>query len=174
VYHPTDLGKIVKNSITSVQDIAARKRVGIASEIPDDMRPVMLDADRITQVLINLLKNAIEASREEGRVTVRVQFPSDVDDVLFDEYRDFVIIGIEDEGVGFTEEEKSKIFEPFFTTKKEGTGLGLYVSHSIVERHGGYLFVESEKGKGSVFSVYLPIEKVQYGDSSEIGHPAGR
>jgi signal transduction histidine kinase len=76
--------------------------------------------------------------------------------------------------VGFSEEEKVKIFEPFFTTKKEGTGLGLYVSHSIVERHGGYLFLESEKGKGSVFSVYLPIEKVQYGGSSEIGHPAGR
>ena len=143
-------------------------------EIPDEMRPVLLDADRITQVVINLLKNAIEASHEGGRVTVRVQFPSDVDDVLFDEYRDFVIIGIEDEGVGFTEEEKNRIFEPFFTTKKEGTGLGLYVSHSIVERHGGYLFVESENGKGSVFSVYLPVEKVQYGDSSEIGHPAGR
>jgi len=174
VYHPTDLGKIVKSVITSVQDIAARKQVGVVSEIPDDMRPVLLDADRITQVLINLLKNAIEASHEGGRVTVRVQFPSDVDDVLFDEYRDFVIIGIEDDGVGFTEEEKSRIFEPFFTTKKEGTGLGLYVSHSIVERHGGYLFLESEKGKGSVFNVYLPIEKVQYGDSSEIGHPAGR
>ena len=174
VYHPTDLGKLLKNCITGVQDIAASKRVDMVPEIPEAMRPVLLDADRITQVVINLLKNAIEASQEGGRVAVRVQFPSDVDDVLFDEYRDFVIIGIEDEGVGFTEEEKGRIFEPFFTTKREGTGLGLYVSHSIVERHGGYLFLESEKGKGSVFSVYLPIEKVQYGDSSEIGHSAGR
>jgi PAS domain S-box-containing protein len=174
VCHPADLGKIIKNGVTSVQEIAEKKQVGIATQIPDEMRPVLIDGDRITQVLINLFKNAIEASHERGTVRVRVRFPSDVNDVLFDEYRDFAIIEIEDEGVGFTEEQKNKIFEPFFTTKKEGTGLGLYVSHSIVERHGGYLFVESEKGKGSVFSVYLPIERVQYGDSSEIGHSAGR
>jgi signal transduction histidine kinase len=97
-----------------------------------------------------------------------------VDEVLFDEYRDFAIIQVEDRGVGFSDEEKGRIFEPFFTTKKEGTGLGLYVSHSIIERHGGYLFLETEKGKGSVFSVYLPIEKVQYGDSNEVSHSAGR
>ncbi len=174
VYHPADLDKIIRNSITSVKQSADKKRVELAVESPEEVRLVMLDGDRIAQVMINLLKNAIEASAEGGTVTIRFRFPSGVDDVLFDEYRDFVIIQIEDHGVGFTEEEKTRIFEPFFTTKKEGTGLGLYVSHSIVERHGGYLFLDSEKGKGSVFSVYLPIEKVQYGDSSEIGHPAGR
>jgi signal transduction histidine kinase len=168
------LDKIAKNGIQSVQEIAAKKRVELALEAPDPSRPVMIDADRITQVVINLLKNGIEASGEGETVTVRVRFPSEVDEVLFDEYRDFAIIQVEDRGVGFSEEEKGRIFEPFFTTKKEGTGLGLYVSHSIIERHGGYLFLETEKGKGSVFSVYLPIEKVQYGDSSEISHSAGR
>jgi len=174
VYHPAELDKIAKNGIQSVQEIAAKKRVELALEAPDPSRPVMIDADRITQVVINLLKNGIEASGEGETVTVRVRFPSEVDEVLFDEYRDFAIIQVEDRGVGFSEEEKGRIFEPFFTTKKEGTGLGLYVSHSIIERHGGYLFLETEKGKGSVFSVYLPIEKVQYGDSSEISHSAGR
>jgi signal transduction histidine kinase len=174
VYHPSDLDKIIRNSITSVKQSADKKRVEVALDSPEEVRLVMLDGDRIAQVMINLLKNAIEASAEGGTVMVRFRFPSGVDDVLFDEYRDFVIIQVEDHGVGFTEEEKTRIFEPFFTTKKEGTGLGLYVSHSIVERHGGYLFLDSVKGKGSVFSVYLPIEKVQYGDSSEIGHPAGR
>jgi PAS domain S-box-containing protein len=172
--HPTNLKNLISSSITTVEDIAKQKQVGIIFEIPDDSRAVMVDSDRITQVVINLLKNAVEASSVGGRVTVTVQFPMDVNDVLFDEIRDFVIIEIADDGVGFTEEEKTRLFEPFFTTKTEGTGLGLYVSHSIVERHGGYVFVESEKGKGSVFSVYLPIEKVQYGDSSEIGYPAGR
>jgi PAS domain S-box-containing protein len=174
VYHPADLQKIIKNGITSVQEMAENKGIEIALECPEETRAVSLDGDRIAQVMINLLKNAIEASSDGATVEVRFRFPSAVDDVLFDEYRDFVIIQVEDHGVGFSEEEKVKIFEPFFTTKKEGTGLGLYVSHSIVERHGGYLFLESEKGKGSVFSVYLPIEKVQYGGSSEIGHPAGR
>lgn len=174
VYENTDLETVIKNGITSVQDTADRKRVAIVTEIPPDPRPVWVDGDRITQVLINLLRNAVEASQDGGRVAVQVRFPNDVDDVLFDEHRDFVIIQIEDNGVGFSVEEKNRIFEPFFTTKKDGAGLGLYVSHSIVERHGGFLFLESEKGKGSVFSVYLPIEKVQYGGSSEFGHPAGR
>ena len=172
--HPTNLKNLISSSITTVEDIAKQKQVRIIFEIPDYSRAVMVDSDRITQVVINLLKNAVEASSVGGRVTVTVQFPMDVNDVLFDEIRDFVIIEIADDGVGFTEEEKTRLFEPFFTTKIDGTGLGLYVSHSIVERHGGYVFVESEKGKGSVFNVYLPIEKVQYGDSSEIGYPAGR
>ena len=174
VYHPTELDKVAKNGVTSVKDIAEKKNVLLELEVPERSRPVMVDADRITQVVINLLKNAIEASSQGGTVSVRVKFPSEVDEVLFDEYRDFAIIQIEDRGVGFSDEEKGRIFEPFFTTKKEGTGLGLYVSHSIIERHGGYLFLETEKGKGSVFSVYLPIEKVQYGDSSEVSHSAGR
>jgi PAS domain S-box-containing protein len=174
VYHPTELDKVARNGLTSVKDIAEKSKVLLELEAPETSRPVMVDADRITQVLINLLKNAIEASSEGATVTVRVRFPSEVDEVLFDEYRDFAIIQIEDQGVGFSDEEKGRIFEPFFTTKKEGTGLGLYVSHSIIERHGGYLSLETEKGKGSVFSVYLPIEKVQYGDSSEVSHSAGR
>jgi PAS domain S-box-containing protein len=174
VYHPTELDKLARNSITSVKDIAEKKSIRVDLEAPGRSRPVMVDADRIMQVVINLLKNAIEASGEGEAVSVRVRFPNEVDEVLFDEYRDFVIIQVEDRGIGFSEEEKGRIFEPFFTTKKDGTGLGLYVSHSIIERHGGYMFLETEKGKGSVFSVYLPIEKVQYGDSSEVGYPAGR
>lgn len=174
VYQQAQIETIVKNGVTSVKDAAEKKRIGIAVDIPAKTRPVWLDADRIAQVMINLLRNAIDASPDGGGVGVRVRFPDDVDDVLFDEHRDFVIIEVRDNGVGFSEDEKSRIFEPFFTTKKEGAGLGLYVSHSIIERHGGFLFLESEKGKGSVFSVYLPIEKVQYGDSSEVGHPTGR
>jgi PAS domain S-box-containing protein len=174
VYQPADPDKLVKNSITIIEDAATQKQMKIATEFPDKLHSIMIDYDRITQVLINLLKNAVEASSAGGTVTVRVSYPTDVSDVLFDEIQNFVIIEVEDQGEGFTEDEKSKIFEPFFTTKAGGTGLGLYVSHSIIERHGGYLSVEGAKGKGSVFSVYLPIEKVQYGDSSEVSYPAGR
>lgn len=174
VYQETNIETIVRNSVTSVKNAAEKRRVAVSTDTSAPSRPVWVDGDRITQVMINLLRNAIDASADGGEVAVRVRYPDDVDDVLFDEHREFVIIEVEDKGVGFSEEEKNRIFEPFFTTKKEGAGLGLYVSHSIIERHGGFLFLESEKGKGSVFSVYLPIEKVQYGDSSEIGHPAGR
>ena len=174
VYQETNLESLIKNGITSVRDIADRTSVAVLAEMPPDLGPVWVDPDRIVQVVINLLKNAIEASAPGGSVAVRVRSPDAVNDVLFDEQRNFVIIEVEDKGVGFSEEEKARIFEPFFTTKKGGAGLGLYVSHSIIERHGGFLFLESEKGKGSVFSVYLPVERVQDGSSSEIGHPAGR
>ncbi|UCH84504.1 MAG: PAS domain S-box protein, partial [Candidatus Latescibacterota bacterium] len=174
VYQPAEPDKLVKTSISVVQDAATKKQVNIVAEYPDTLHSLTIDSDRITQVLINLLKNAVEASRAGSTITVRVSYPSDVSDVLFDEIQNFVIIEVEDEGEGFTEEEKSRIFEPFFTTKDTGTGLGLYVSHSIIERHGGYILVESTKDKGSVFSVYLPMEKVEYGDSSQVGHSAGR
>ena len=70
--------------------------------------------------------------------------------------------------------EKAKIFEPFLTTKSDGAGLGLYVTHSISEQHGGYILVDSEHGRGTVFTIYLPVEKVQHGDSTEFSRPISR
>jgi len=73
--------------------------------------------------------------------------------------------------IGLTEEEKTRIFEPFFSKKATGTGLGLYVTHSIVERHGGYIYVNSQYGAGTEFTVYLPVTQVQHGDTNEVSHP---
>lgn len=174
VYHPVHVESIVKSVVTSLKNSADQKSLTLATKFPAHTRPVMIDPDRITQVIINLLKNAIEACDEGGEVSVKVSFPMDVNDVLFDDARNLVIIEIADDGAGFSEEDKSKIFEPFFTTKPNGTGLGLYVTHSIIEQHGGYILVESEQGRGAVFTIYLPVEKVQHGDSSELSHPLGR
>jgi signal transduction histidine kinase len=153
-----------------MQELAAQNSVEIKTEFPDESRTVSVDADRITQVVINLLKNAIEASQAGGEVCASVSFPKDVKDVLFDAVQDFVIIEVRDDGLGLTEEEKTRIFEPFFSKKATGTGLGLYVTHSIVERHGGYIYVNSEYGAGTVFTVYLPVTQVHHGDSNEVGH----
>ncbi|MEE9271523.1 MAG: ATP-binding protein [Candidatus Krumholzibacteria bacterium] len=174
VYQPVEMESLIKSSITGIKDLAKKNKVKIILKSPGDTRPVMLDADRITQVMINLLKNAVEASTPGGEVHVEVSFPGEESDVLFDDTENLVIIVVKDDGVGFSEEEKSGIFEPFFTTKDEGTGLGLYVSHSIIEQHGGYILVDSEKGKGSVFTVYLPLEKVEHGESTKVSHTLGR
>jgi signal transduction histidine kinase len=171
VYHPVQVESLIRSTITVLDGLAKERNVKIKTRFPEKSRTIMVDSDRIVQVLINLLRNAVEASSPGGEVRVSVSFPSDISDVLFDDIRNLVIIEVEDDGVGFSEEAKAQIFEPFFTTKAEGTGLGLYVTHSIVERHGGYIFVESEKGKGAVFTVYLPVEKVQHGDSSQVSHP---
>ena len=174
VYHPVHVESIIKSAVTSLKDGADRRSVTLTTKFPAHTRPVMIDSDKITQVIINLLKNAIEACGKGGEVSIKVSFPMDVNDVLFDDARNLVIIEIADDGMGFSEDDKSKIFEPFFTTKPDGTGLGLYVTHSIIEQHGGYILVESEPGAGAVFTIYLPVEKVQHGDSSELSHPLGR
>jgi two-component system sensor histidine kinase HydH len=174
VYHPVQIESVIKSSITSVRDLADAKSVRITAKFPAHTRSVMIDPDRITQVMLNLLRNAIEANPEKGEIRVKVSFPMEMNDVLFDDARNLVIIEIGDDGEGFLEEERGRIFEPFFTTKPEGTGLGLYVTHSIVEQHGGYILVDHEEGRGAVFTIYLPVEKVQHGDSSELSHPLGR
>ena len=101
------------------------------------------------------MKNAIEASPEAGTVWVRLRpagtgrrrgGPGGTQ------------IRIEDEGPGIAAEHESTVFEPFFTTKPGGSGLGLYISHDIVKRHGGSLTMTSEPGRGSTFTVELPLE----------------
>jgi PAS domain S-box-containing protein len=174
IYEETRLDAIVKNGVSSMHELAKQKSVSIGIDIPDADRKVTVDTDRITQVIINLVKNAIEASHSGGEVKISVSYPSDVRDVLFDAVQDFVIIQVKDHGLGLTEEEKNRIFEPFFSKKPTGTGLGLYVTHSIIERHGGYIYVDSQYGNGTAFTVYLPVAQVQHGDSSQIGHPASR
>jgi PAS domain S-box-containing protein len=170
IYEETAIETIVSNSVASMRELAKQRSVEVKTSFPDESKPVSVDADRITQVVINLLKNAIEASHEGGEVEISISFPEDVQDVLFDAVQDFVIIEIKDNGLGLTEEEKTRIFEPFYSKKASGTGLGLYVTHSIVERHGGYIYVNSKHGAGTVFTVYLPVTQVRHGDSNEVGH----
>jgi PAS domain S-box-containing protein len=172
LYEESRLESIVKNGVASMKELANQKSVKIHADFPDTDRRVWVDTDRITQVVINLLKNAIEASDPGREVTIRVTYPEDVSNVLFDAVQDFAIIEVKDNGTGLTEEEKSRVFEPFFSKKSSGTGLGLYVTHSIIERHGGYIYVDSQYGVGSVFTVYLPVAQVQHGDSGEVSHPA--
>lgn len=174
IYEETELEMIIQNAIVSTGELANQKSVTIETTFPEETRAVSVDTDRIQQVAINLIKNAIEASTQGGTVTVSLTFPSDLTDVLFDAVQDFAIIEVRDEGLGLTEEDKNRVFEPFFSKKSEGTGLGLYVTHSIIERHGGYIYVDSRYGEGATFTVYLPVEQVQHGDSSEVSYPAGR
>jgi PAS domain S-box-containing protein len=173
IYEETTLDALIRAGVASMAELAKRKEVAVEIEIPPHARPVVVDADRITQVLINLIKNAIEASTAGGRVRISASFAREAPDVIFDGVGDFAIIRVQDNGLGLTEEERQRVFEPFFSRKAEGTGLGLYVTHSIIERHGGYIDVDSEYGVGSTFSVYLPVKQVHHGDSREVGHPVG-
>ena len=106
VYHPVHVESLITSSITSVRDLADAKAIRVVTKFPAHTRSVMIDSDRITQVMLNLLKNAVEASPREAEIRVNVSFPMDVNDVLFDDARNLVIIEVSDDGHGFTEEEK--------------------------------------------------------------------
>lgn len=122
-----------------------------------------LDADQIKQVVWNLLINAAQEMAQGGELRIlldQVESPppgGPIPSAPPSERPAWLVISISDSGRGIPPLEREKIFEPFYTTKDQGTGLGLSIVHKIVENHGGAIKVESEVGKGSTFSVFLPV-----------------
>ena len=113
------------------------------------------DAELLKQVFLNVLWNAIQAMPYGGALIVSAEL--DKSTVHRSKGAGYVEITVADSGVGIAEEDKDKIFNPFFSTKEKGTGLGLAIVHNIVEVHGGIIGVESELGKGTAFTITLPL-----------------
>lgn len=128
--------------------------------IPDDLWAVEADEGQIGQVLNNLIINASQSMPEGGVIElVAENIPAEEVRVLPLEPGRYIRISVRDQGVGIGKEHLSKIFDPYFTTKLAGSGLGLAMVYSIVNRHGGYVDVESEPGEGTTFYVYLPASE---------------
>jgi signal transduction histidine kinase len=127
--------------------------INLTMNIPEGLQ-VNLDPQRIQQVLINLIVNAVHAMGDGGDLTIRAFMRKEKKEFCFQ---------VQDTGKGIPEENLSKIFDPFFTTKEVGmgTGLGLSTSHGFVERHGGRFEVESKAGKGTTFTIILPQRTVR-------------
>ena len=131
------------------------------------------DEDQLRQVFVNLLANAVDASKKDATVliiTERAYSDSHGGDVIRSDERIGVSgrdrvarVSIIDKGEGIDEATRARIFEPFFTTKKRGTGLGLAIVKQIVERHGGTILVDSKPGEGSRFVVDLPLKALESG-----------
>jgi signal transduction histidine kinase len=125
-------------------------------------------AGELRQIVSNLMANSIDAVSPQGTIYVRI--------ADFRQKHYGIRLTIADDGSGIGQSDLSSIFEPFFTTKKEvGTGLGLWVTRQIVEKHGGSIRVRSKTGKGSVFSVYLPLhQEPGTATTTSQGHAASR
>ncbi len=142
---------IVQTVISGVESLAAEKRLTLTASLPSDLPIGRGDERRITQVLMNLVGNAIKFT-DTGEVSVQVAAP----DGMF-------IASVADTGPGIPADQQQRIFEEFqqvdssSTRKKGGTGLGLAIAKRIVELHGGRIWVESTLGKGSTFSFSLPV-----------------
>jgi signal transduction histidine kinase len=143
---PTRVADVVHKSISLLELFARKKQVRLDAVIPDDNPLILMDSTKIQQVLVNLLVNAIHATPEGGRVTITCH--------LDENYFTFIV---KDTGTGIDEAIQQHIFDPFFSSKGEqGTGLGLTLSRSLVEQHGGRLELVKSSNRGSVFAIHIP------------------
>jgi signal transduction histidine kinase len=145
------MGELVQTVSTSVEALAAEKNLELKAKVPTDLTIGKGDEQRIAQVLLNLIGNAIKFT-EKGEVRVEVVVSNQT-----------FLVSVSDTGLGLSEADQKRIFEEFqqsdgsSTRKKGGTGLGLFIAKRIVEMHGGRIWVESTLGKGSTFWFTLPV-----------------
>jgi PAS domain S-box-containing protein len=164
-----DLNQVVRDSLAITRPRWEEKKVkgGVPLQLELDLGPVPVVMGRpaeLNEVITNLVLNAIDAMPRGGTLRLRTRLG---------DHR-HAIITVADTGMGMSEEVRKRVFDPFFTTKgEEGTGLGLSVSHSIVERHGGDLRVESHPGEGTTFTITLPIGMGPTGESTTGGETRG-
>ena len=145
-----DLNEAVRRAEGLVAYNVPEERIGLEAELAPESLHAKADENLLTQALVNIFLNAIEAIDERGRVIARTCKETASDGAIL-----HVGVEIEDTGRGMAPETRRRIFEPFFTTRDEGTGLGLAITHRIVERLGGRIEVESEEGRGSRFRIWL-------------------
>jgi len=128
---------------------AEKMRITIKEVYDGNLPPVPLDANQMQQVFMNLFLNALDAMPVGGTLTVEIN--------KRDSQKGWIQVMVKDSGKGIASEHLTKIFDPFFTTKSKGLGLGLTITHKIMEGHGGTIGVESAPGKGSTFILSLPV-----------------
>jgi two-component system sensor histidine kinase HydH len=139
---------LLRHSLDLIQEHAGSKGIQVIEDIEEDIPQMALDRDQMTQVLLNIALNGLDAMEEGGKLWLRC-FRS--------KQGKLVIIEIEDTGHGIPKDELPMIFDPFYSTKKKGTGLGLAIAHRIIENHNGVLSVSTKRGSGTVFRIELPI-----------------
>jgi two-component system, NtrC family, sensor kinase len=160
-----DLNAVVKDTLKLLHNQLKHQRKDLVRVVVEESLPLIRgDESQLKQVILNLLFNAFDATNEKGVIILRT----------YEHDQDWVVLSVEDSGLGIPSEHIDKLFEPFFTTKPvgKGVGIGLSTCYNIVHKHGGEILVESEVGKGSTFIVRLPREKHD-GDIQSDSHTGG-
>jgi signal transduction histidine kinase len=154
-----DLGELADRATQLLSALAKKSRVEVKLTPIENVK-LQVDAAQIEQALTNLVMNGIHAMPEGGALTISVREEKAAPRDQPDRLKRCAVVEVSDTGVGISDANLERIFEPFFTTKGvgEGTGLGLSVTHGIVADHGGWMQAASEEGKGSRFTLYLPVE----------------
>jgi two-component system sensor histidine kinase HydH len=148
--------ELVDKALRLIKYEADPAGIKISSSVEPNLPEVEVDKDRLTQVLLNVFINAIQAMPSGGTLTVNVRTMAD--SLQFE---------ISDTGGGISPQDQANIFNPYFTTKKSGTGLGLAIAFKIVETHGGTITIESLESKGTTFVIAIPLEQNKPGQNKE-------
>ena len=151
---PMDVRDLLDKCLALTERQALFQNIRVERVFALNLPPVVGDGDQLQQVFMNIIFNAAEAMEGNGTLTLRASF---------DRERDEVSVAVGDTGHGIREEDRKRLFEPFFTTKEvgKGTGLGLAISFGIVQKHGGTIEVQSEPGRGTIFTVRLPCRTTE-------------
>jgi signal transduction histidine kinase len=138
---------------TLIEGAALRNQVTLETELAADLPNTMGDRVQLQQVIVNLILNGIEAMSEVAdrprRLVIRSQMQNS----------DEILVAVRDSGVGFAPKDEKRIFDAFFTTKAQGMGMGLSISHSIIEAHGGRLWATRNNDSGATFQFTLPVDR---------------
>jgi PAS domain S-box-containing protein len=144
-----DLNEAIIDTVPLLREEAHRHSISVRTDLDPELPRISADRVQLQQVFMNLMLNAIEALKETGGGELVIQSQLDGDGQL--------LVSVSDTGVGLPADKADQIFEPFFTTKLQGTGMGLVITRSIIEAHGGRLWAMPNSGRGTTFRFTLPI-----------------
>jgi PAS domain S-box-containing protein len=147
---PGSVNDVVRETLDLLNPELANRGLVVKEKLARRIPAAPMDSGQIKQVLVNLIKNAMQAMTRNGKLTIETGHTPDA-----------VWISIADTGGGIPADQISHIFEPFYTTKKKGTGLGLMIVQRIIRQHSGHIEVESNVGKGTTFRISLPLRERQ-------------
>jgi len=144
--------QILDESIKTLADTLELKKVALEKSYEKGLPQVLVDADKLKQVFLNILRNAFEAVEEKGKINISIS-------LLKEQEGSKIRVFISDNGCGIPEEKRETVFEPFYTTKASGIGLGLPIARKIIEQHRGTIRVKENAAKGTSFEILIPTEE---------------
>jgi signal transduction histidine kinase len=155
-FEEADLHHLIKKMILLISPQTELKNISVIEQFDSEIEPFRMDSEKMKQVILNILSNAVDYAPEKGKIVVRTEY------FIHKEKTKCIRIEIKDNGPGISPFNIEKVFDPYFTTKHKsslhsGTGLGLFIAHQNIEDHGGGIDVESKVNEGATFTITLPI-----------------
>jgi len=147
-FFPCNISKVVDRTLQLVSSRISKKRIELQAQTSGTLLDIQADAQQLQQAFLNIILNAIQSMPDGGKLNIAVEKKDNCIQVEF-----------KDTGEGILPEDQKRMFDPFFSTKDKGTGLGLAIVYKIIEAHNGTIEAKSELGKGSVFTIKLPISR---------------